>query len=102
MRMIRRNRFFWIVGLLVMLACCFSDACSPLPVLLYPADEVYQRRGVDIPELPDDAIAVLNGNYLLKTDFKEWLYRKIGFDPVLREKFVVKPMVEKSATGERD
>ena len=64
-------------------------ACNPLPVLLYPADEVYRSKGLEIPELPEDSIARMNGEYLSKADYKEWLYEKIGFDPEMRREFLI-------------
>ena len=70
------------------------QACAPLPVLLYPVEEVYEEKGLEIPDLPDDAIAVIDGEYIAKSDYKQWLYRKIGFEPIFRQTFAVQQRLE--------
>jgi len=71
-----------------------AAACPPLPILLYPVNEVYAQNGWDIPDLPDDAVAVIGDSYVLKSDYKEWLYRKIGFEPNVKKEFLVKHRLE--------
>ena len=86
-----RRRFFGGVGLLLVYCSSWttSYACKPLPVLLYPADEEYRRKGLEIPDLPDDSVALINGTYIPKADYKDFLYEKIGFDSKIRREFVV-------------
>jgi len=90
---IRLHRIFKMLALLcaVNFATHFDvKACPPLPVLLYPVDEVYAYNGWEIPELPDDAIAVIGDTYISKSDYKQWLYRKIGFEPDLKKQFLMR------------
>jgi hypothetical protein len=90
MKIVRYRFNFWIIGLFAALAAAWVNACSPLPVLLYPADEVYQSKGLEVPELPEDSVAWLNGEFIPKVDFQEFLYRKVGFESDKRRDFVLK------------
>lgn len=85
-------------GLIFLSAAClahFAHACKPSPVLLYPADKVYKSKGMEIPELPDNAIALINGEYVSKKVYKEWLYKKLGFECGKRKTFVITRSIEK-------
>ncbi len=81
----------WVAPVIfILLLSVFSTSgCPPLPMLLYPVEEVYTRYNFPIPVLPDDAIAVIDGEYLPKTDYKKWLYRKIGFEPEMKKSFLI-------------
>lgn len=48
-----------------------------------------------IPELPDHTVAKIGDKYILKEDYKAWLYRKIGFEPPRRERFVLHLALDK-------
>ncbi len=89
MRMQRIVRLLASVGLIQILGVGGLRACPPLPVLLYPVEEMYAEKGLEIPDLPDDAIAVIDGEYIPKADYKEWLYRKIGFEPEMKKSFLM-------------
>ena len=89
MRRFSQIYILWMMRLFVVLISPFVYACTPLPVLLYSPDEVYRSKGLEIPELPDNAVALVNRTSILKTDYKEWLYGKIGFDPKLRQQFIL-------------
>ena len=90
MRMQRIVRLLASVGLVQFFGVGGLRACPPLPVLLYPVEEMYAERGLEIPDLPDDAIAVIDGEYIPKADYKEWLYRKIGFEPEWKKSFLMR------------
>jgi hypothetical protein len=82
------------LGFALLLPLMKANACPPLPVLLYPVEEIYAQNGWEIPNLPDDAIAVIGEQYLSKADYKQWLYRKIGFDPSLKLSFLLNRKLE--------
>ena len=85
----RRLGLTVLMLLISMWAFRAAVSCPPLPVLLYPVDEVYAEQGFEIPDLPDNAIARIGDALILKSEYKQWLYRKIGFEPDLKKQFLM-------------
>lgn len=84
--------------IICLVAACFGTVaycCAPLPVLLFKPDVVYASKGLKIPELPDNAVAKIGDTFILETDYKDWLYQKIGFETRKHETFVLRLALDK-------